>query len=253
MKTGTNGVELRIVNKGLIAFWGAFVFLGMGFSTIESAMGCDQACVQKNAMIQNGMTVLKKAVLKHSLSGSQDPACPKAGAEEVTLSYKKDTILGELSNNLDELKAQVSKQSSKFSLDVSKCGTDCRQLNVISPATIIFPQVDKTISADTQNKCLGYATKHIKKIVPNEDAGQEFLLTTMKGEGEDGPALYQACPDPCSFYVYVAATNLSGGRKSLNLTVQCGPPRVVVGATGRQSPYQIGSKLIHEWTCVKAK
>lgn len=207
------------------------------------------AQVQIKAMQQTGMSALKKAVVKHSKTASAE-GCPEAGSEEVVVNFNKKATLSDIEGAMTEANNAVAVKAKALAKDGSKCGA-CQQLNVVSPASMIMPQIDTSIDTDAQKRCLRYPIAQFSKKFASMEEGQTFILDSFKKNNAEGEKMYDTCPDPCSFYVYVATTNLSGGRKALNMTVQCGPQKVVEGIFGMDSVYDLSTRVIHEWTCTK--
>lgn len=198
---------------------------------------------------QAGMAALKKSVVKHGKTPSAE-GCPESGAEEVVVNYNKKSTLTDIEAAMKQANAAVSEKVKALAKDSSKCGA-CQQLNVVSPASMILPQIDSEQNANTQKACARYPLAQFSKKFASMEEGQSFILDAFKKSNAEGEKMYETCPDPCSFYVYVATTNLSGGRKALNMTVQCGPPKVSEGFLGMDSTYDLSTRVIHEWTCAK--
>jgi|GEM_PF-5547029 len=210
---------------------------------------CDSACTQKKDLHKTGLDLLSQSVAKHSLKPSSE-GCPASGLQKVPLAFNKDSNPLEIESVVADANSFMEKQTAALKKDGSKCGS-CQQLNVVSQASIIFPEIDKSVSMNTQTKCTKYPVSNFSKKMASLEEGQQFISDAFRGTSEAGEKMFAACPDPCSFYSNVALTNLAGGKKLLNMTVLCGPPKVTEGFQGIDSPFKVSAVLIHEWTCAK--
>lgn len=227
-----------------------FKAVGIAMLVIASVQVAS-AQVQIKTLQATGMAALKKSVVKHGKTPSAE-GCPESGSEEVVVNFTKKSTLTDIESAMSQASAAVSERAKSLAKDGSKCGA-CKQLNVVSPASMILPQIDSEQEANTQKACTRYPINQFTKKFASMEEGQTFILDAFKKNNAEGEKMYDTCPDPCSFYVYVATTNLSGGRKSLNMTVQCGPPKVSEGFLGMDSTYDLSTRVIHEWTCAKAE
>lgn len=224
--------------------------LNFGATVQAQTKACDSACSQKRDLHKTGLDLLSQSVAKHSLKPSAE-GCPASGLQKVPLTFNKDATLLEIEGVVADANSYMEKQAAALKKDGSKCGS-CQQLNVVSQASIIYPEIDKSVSLNTQTKCSKQPVSNFTKRMGSVEEGQQFISDAFRGTNEAGEKMYAACPDPCSFYSNVAITNLAGGKKLLNMAVLCGPPKVSEGFQGMGSPFKVSAQLIHEWTCAKA-
>lgn len=205
-------------------------------NTNANAAACNEACRHQRSLSQ-----LTEVVLDHSKNGPQDLECAESGSR---LSEAKLVLEGGVmsSKNLAEKILQnLQMHAGRLQTDQSQCGGTCQQTNVISQIVVSRPK-----TAGVNAKCSSYPDQLVKDEFDSEEEAASFVEETLRGNNRQGERLHAGCPDPCSFYVYNAATKKDDDRIQLNLMVRCGDPRGSLF-----SKYVFSGALVQEWTCQK--
>ena len=222
-----------------IAFFATSLILAFGSFSLAANDSCDQKCIVQKSLIE-----LKEHVADISKTGRQDIECPKAGIEILGLKEHFDGGLmsGKLSL-LPQVNVLLVAKEKTLNSDGSKCGS-CRQTNQTTVIVNSFPQ-PVTPAIDF---CKNQPTQLFRQEFTSRQDAADYAVETVKGNGRDGKKLLAGCPDPCSFYVMTATTQLPTGKTRLNLSVRCDQPR---DGSAFFATYHYSGNLIHEWTCTK--
>lgn len=225
---------MKIVTS-LFVFWS--LLLGVRFAegasqTPKQQQPCDRACQYQSALKR-----VEANVADHSKNGPQDKNCPAAGIRTQSVRAVYEGSLLSAEGILMQIQSVVKTETAPVLADQSRCGS-CEQVNVVSPLTTTRPK-----SPAFNRVCEGRPTETVRGEFANEQAAKVFVEQALRGENADGERLYAACPDPCSFNVYNAYTQV-GSKIRINLVVQCGHPK-----GGLFAKYEFGGGYVHEWTC----
>ena len=226
----TEGGSKMKITTSLFVFWS--LLLGVRFAEGASQQQCDRAC-----QYRAGLKRVEANVADHSKNGPQDQSCPAAGIRTQRLAKIQEGSLLSAEGILMQIQTAVKAEAEPALKDQSRCGS-CEQVNVVSPLTTSRPK------APSYNRtCDGRPTETVRGEFASEQAAKSFVEQALRGENRDGERLYAACPDPCSFNVYNAYTQV-GSKIRINLVVQCGQPK-----GGLFAKYEFGGGYVHEWTC----
>ena len=207
------------------------------FISFAHAGTCDSKC-------SVALNQLKEHVADLSKVARRDNDCPKSGIEVLTLDKEiTGGLLSAESSSLPKVNAFLKARESELNNGKSKCGV-CNQKNQTSLVLNTFP---KTKSQSTQF-CEGRPTQVLTHEFNSIDDAKSYVISTMKGNGEEGKNLLRQCPDPCSFYIMSATTQLPNKHTRLNLSVRCDQPREGMAIF---ADYLFSGNWIHEWSCSK--
>lgn len=186
-----------------------------------------------------GIPKLKKSVVESFVKTEQGRRCPVAGS----VSYDRlAELTGSASSSADSvsrLLERVQSRRDQLNVDSSRCGK-CQQINQVAAFTTSEP-----IRTLTNSMCDNRPTVNIQKLLPTDQV-ERYANSTLRGGTPEGKALYQGCPDPCSFYVASATTERDANQSLLNLTVHCGQPR---NGSILFAKYKYTAGLIQKWSC----
>ncbi len=200
-----------------------------------AASDCDESCQH-----QRTLRTVREKTIDSSFQSEQDANCPEGGADLVNLSKSLEGSLLSANQSLRQIEIAAAQASQAVFQDTKKCGS-CRQKNLISSVSISRPK-----SPGFDQSCQSRPTESFEGLFRNKSESAAFVKSVLDGNNKEGQILRQSCPDPCSYYVYTAETQVGPTQTRVQLVVRCGQPR-----GGVFSKYIYSGALVHQWSCTK--